>query len=153
MSDDSRRVIEHLGNGSLYESGVPAGGEWRRRLLANRFPFRPETRQARGLDPALRMHLLVTLPLVACALFAFYSAGGGEILSAWMPKIPVPTLPDLSLGNLGAGAMESLWTRLVGEKFAGKPLWLPLTLLGGGLSTLVTFALRGRAPRLLPLDW
>lgn len=130
MTDELRSLREHLRDATVYGSPGAAGDAWRETLLT-RFPVRARSRRPESRAAELRrLALLVLLPMLsatALALWAFF-------------HLPVPSLS-------GAPAAA----RLLGEFRTLPPglLWLGL----GAVSTLITFLVRGRLPRLLPLDW
>ncbi|MCP5525167.1 MAG: hypothetical protein H7A46_26890 [Verrucomicrobiales bacterium] len=132
MHDDHRSLREHLRDPGLYGGPGTAGDAWRGALLA-RFPVHAASRRpVSRAEEMWRLVLLVALPVAGAAALALWAYF----------RLPAPSL-----------ASDPVALRLLGDVTRYLPpgplLWLAL----GVASTLITFLVRGRAPRLLPLDW
>jgi len=139
MTDELRSLREHLADQGLYGSAPPAPSAhpaaWRAALLA-RYP--EPARARRPLSRAnewRRLILLVALPLAAAVTIAVLAAAGLD----FRPPAEPPWAPfGEAIRRLAAEPLQ-----------APRYVWYGLA----GLSTLLTFLVRGRLPRLLPVDW
>lgn len=139
MSEDLRSLREHLADERLYAGAPPAPSThpaaWRAALLA-RYP--QPARARRPLSRAgdwRRLTLLVALPLAGALTIAALAAAGLDFG-------PPPALFWAPLGEaIGRLAAEPLQ--------APRYAWYGLA----ALSAVLTFIVRGRVPRLLPVNW
>jgi hypothetical protein len=139
MTDEQRSLREHLADERLYAGAAPAPAAhpaaWRAALLA-RYP--EPARARRPLSRAKdwrRLVLLVALPLAGAVAIAALAAAG----------LDFETLPAQSWAPLG----EAI------RRLAAEPLQAPRFVWFGlaGLSAALTLIVRGRVPRLLPVNW
>lgn len=164
MNDARRPLRELLADPAVYETPAPpAGGAWRRRLLARRFGPAPRRRgtalvRGRGLTGALRPALLVGLPVLAIALLglaAYLGAGpSGEADAprwlrpeAWEWNVTVET-PGW-LAALDPAAAEPDGEAALPAALLNPYLWIGLV----AASALLTLLARGRLARLIPAGW
>jgi hypothetical protein len=134
MTEDLRTLREHLSDARLYAGDAPAAGAhpaaWRAALLV-RYPARPRRRPREAAPSAIwRLLLLVALPVaLAATVTALFLAG-------------IDLTPRLALPGHGSGFLAQ-------PQAAPAYVWYGLAAAGA----LLTFLVRGRLPRLLPLDW
>lgn len=134
MTDDLRSLREHLADERLYAGAPPAPSAhpaaWRATLLA-RYPDRCRPRPAAGTPGLWRLILLVALPLAVATTVALLAMAGVDLT----PRFDLP--------------------RVLSGRQLPDPLQVPRYVWYGlaALSTLLTFLVRGRVPRLLPVDW
>jgi len=156
--NDRRPLSELLQDEALYEAGAPAppGSAWRERLLAARFSraSRAIRSPRAGMAPAMRLILLVAVPLVAIlAITLASSLDHGPFVNAldtlshqdWAKRSLFAGEPAPGHGDIepSPGGLPASW---IGFQAV---LWPFLVAASAGL----TFLVRRRMPRLLPLDW
>lgn len=134
MTKDLRTLRDHLSDPRLYAGDAPAPGAhpaaWRAALLV-RYPAPARRRRRAAAESSFwRLALLIVLPLGIAALATTLAMAGFDLT----PRLALPLTGDALLSRATA-APPYLWYGLAGA------------------STLLTFLVRGRLPRLLPLDW
>ena len=134
MTEDLRSLREHLADERLYASAPAAASAhpavWRAALLA-RYPAPAPARPLSRANEHWRLALFVALPLAIATAVTLLAMAGVDL-------------------TLRLGLPQALSGRQLAEAFqAPRYVWYGLA----GLSTLLTFLVRGRVPRLLPLDW
>lgn len=134
MTEDLRTLREHLSDPRLYAGDAPAAGAhpaaWRAALLV-RYPAPARRRRPASAGHAFwRLALLIALPLCIAVLVTALALAGFDFRSL----VPGP-LPTGGLLSRTSAAPHYVWYGLAVA------------------STLLTFLVRGRLPRLLPLDW
>lgn len=132
MTEDLRTLREHLGDARLYAGEPPAAGAhpaaWRAALLV-RYPAPARRRRAAAGHAFWRLALLIALPLCVAAIVTALALAGFD----FRPPVPGP-LPTGELLSHTIAAPHYVWYGLAAS------------------SVLLTFLVRGRLPRLLPLD-
>lgn len=134
MTENLRTLREHLSNARLYAGEAPVAGAhaaaWRAALLV-RYPAPARRRRPAAAGTSFwRLALLIALPLCVAGLITALALAGFD----FTPPVPGP-LPTAELLGRSAAAPHYVWYGLA------------------GLGVLITFLVRGRLPRLLPLDW
>jgi hypothetical protein len=134
MSEDLRSLREHLADERLY-AGPPAPASahpaaWHAELLA-RYPDRRRPQPTVSTTGLWRLILLVVLPLAVASTVALLAMVGVDF-----------GLPS-ELQQWAGSAI------LAGAQRAPHALWYGLA----ALSAALTFIVRGRVPRLLPVNW
>ncbi len=134
MPEDLRNLREHLADERLY-AGAPAVASahpsaWRAALLA-RYPAPAPARPLSRLNDYWRLALYIALPLAVATAVALLAMAGVDFSLRL-------ELPRALSGRQLAGVFQ-----------APRSVWYGLA----GLTLLLTFLVRGRVPRLLPLDW
>ena len=145
MSDQWRRVEDHLRDASLYEEAAPkaAGEAWRRRLLARYGSAEIVLPDSGGFRRFLPATIALSFVLLALTLAWHYG-----ILDAFFARHD-PANVEL------ASRRPSEWFRLALSLFDlemprfGLKSLLALLLLSSGLTLLV----RRRSINILPMDW
>ncbi len=153
MANDKRErtIGEHLKSATLYDdprSEVVENG-WRSRLLADRFPIarsRHDSPQA-GFTGIARLLLLIALPFALSIVLMILADTGTELLPNWSE-----VLQNFSFMQRLKFEFANTAEQLGAQRLLGAPLKLVAMFLIAGLSMILTFAIRGRTPRLLPLD-
>ncbi len=135
MNDELRSLREHLADERLYAGAPPAASAhpaaWRAELLA-RYPERPRRGRTVSSIPELRrLVLLVVLPLAIATTVALLAMAGVDF-----------GLPFERQRLFGSAILAE-------AQRAPHAVWYGLA----ALSAALTFIVRGRVPRLLPVNW